>query len=72
MAMVRAVVVGAESCVEALHEWIERHRAVVVIRDAAAVNADSEVAGEKAERGREDCRARRRRRGQLVARRCPL
>ena len=37
--------------------WIERHRAVVVIRDAATVDVNSEVAGEKAERGCEDCQA---------------
>jgi len=55
MAMVRAVGVGAESCVEVLHEWIKRHCAVAVIRDAATVSADSEVAGEKVQRGGEDC-----------------
>jgi len=72
MAMVRAVVVGAKSCVEVLHEWIKRHRTVAVIRDAATVNTDSEVAGKKVERGGKDCRARRLRCGQLVVRRCPL
>jgi len=37
--------------------WIERHRAVMVVRDAATVDVNTEVAGEKAERGCEDCRA---------------